>query len=66
MVKVTKNNLKLFSVRKSNSYLCGDAQTASLDSDENMGLETEIRFTDSQVEAYIDSKKKGEFDSGID
>jgi hypothetical protein len=65
MMKVTKNDLKLFSVGNSHSYLCSDAQTASLE-DKNKGLETEIRFTNSQVEAYIDIKNKGKFDSGID
>jgi len=64
MMKVTKNDLKLFSVGNSHSYLCNDAQTASLE-DKNKGLETEIRFTNSQVEAYIDINRKGEFDSEI-
>jgi hypothetical protein len=63
---VTKKKLNLFSVSKSHSYLCVDAQTAQLDTDKIMGLETEIRFTNSQVQAYIDSNRKGKFDSGID
>jgi lysosomal-associated membrane protein 1/2 len=64
-VTVTKKKLNLFSVSKSHSYLCVDAQTAQLDTDKNIGLETEIRFTNSQVQAYIDSSRSGKFDSEI-
>lgn len=65
-LKANKNGLTLFKVASDHSYLCRAEQSASLDSQAEPISDVQIKFTDSKVEAYIEKKKGGKFDSEID
>jgi len=66
MVTVRQTNLTLFKVMEQRSYTCSDAQSAKpTQENKNLPKDADIEFTNSQVEAYIDQKRAGQFDTGI-